>query len=118
MAEEMMPEDRYKSEAERCKVLSHPVRLQILNELRRAEACVCHLQAVVGRPQAYVSQQLAVLRDAGVVDTSKDGLNVFYHLADRKIRKVLGILMGEAGDPRPVNGCPCPKCEAKAPAPS
>jgi ArsR family transcriptional regulator len=114
----MEPEERYEAEAERCKVLSHPVRLQLLNELRRAEACVCHLQAVVGRPQAYVSQQLAVMRDAGVVNTSKDGLNVFYHLADRKISKVLEILMGTAGDPRPVNGCPCPKCETKDPQPS
>ena len=108
----MASEERYQAEAERCKVLSHPVRLQILNELRRMEACVCHLQAVVGRPQAYVSQQLAVMRDADVVDTSKDGLNVFYHLVDRKIADVLEILFGEAGDPRSVNGCPCPKCEA------
>jgi ArsR family transcriptional regulator len=107
----MQTEGRYETESERCKVLSHPVRLQLLNELRRAEACVCHLQAVVDRPQAYVSQQLAVMRDADVVDTSKDGLNVFYHLVDHKIANVLEILLGPAGAPRQVNGCPCPKCE-------
>lgn len=106
-----MPEERYELEAERCKVLSHPVRLHILNELRRSEACVCHLEAVVGRPQAYVSQQLAVIRDAGVVDTSKNGLHVFYHLKDPKIKRMLEILLGPAGKPRSVNGCPCPKCK-------
>ena len=107
----MATETQYETESERFKVLSHPVRLHILNELRRVEACVCHLQAVVDRPQAYVSQQLAVMREAGVVDTSKDGLNVFYHLVDPKIRGVLEIVLGPAGEPRPVDGCPCPKCE-------
>ena len=66
-------------------LFAHPSRLQILDELRRGEACVCHLQAVLERPQAYISQQLRVLREADVVVDDKDGLNVYYRIADARI---------------------------------
>jgi len=52
-----MAQDSYRQAAQLYHLLSHPARLHILDELRRNEACVCHLQAVMGRPQAYVSQQ-------------------------------------------------------------
>ncbi|MEW6406696.1 MAG: permease [Chloroflexota bacterium] len=46
-------------------ILMHPARLGILDLLREGEACVCHMEAVFGYRQAYISQQLMVLRDAG-----------------------------------------------------
>jgi len=91
-------------------LLSHPARLRILDELRRDEACVCHLQAVLGRPQAYVSQQLRVLREAGVVTGRKEGLNVYYHLADRRGERLLEEVLGLAGERTVPAGCPCPRC--------
>jgi len=100
----------YETKADLFQNLSHPVRLQILDELRRREACVCHLQAVTGRPQAYVSQQLRILRDAGVVVDEKDGQNVFYHINDNEVRALLRETLGEAIEPsHPVN-CTCPFC--------
>ena len=62
----------YKQTAELFRILSHRARLRILDELRRGEACVCHLQAALERPQVYVSQQLRVLREAGVIESYKD----------------------------------------------
>jgi len=73
-----MNETSYQQATNLFHLLSHPARLRILDELRRDEACVCHLQAVLGRPQAYVSQQLRVLREAEVVVDRKDGLLVYY----------------------------------------
>lgn len=92
------------------RLLSHPVRLHILDELRRGEACVCHLQILLDRPQAYVSQQLRVLREAGVLGTDKDGLNVYYRIVSEPVLDLLEVMLGPAQVVRVVRDCPCPKC--------
>ena len=91
-------------------ILSHQARLRILDELRRDEACVCHLQTVLKRPQAYVSQQLRVLRDAGLVMDERDGMLVYYHLADPEVERLLEDILGVAGEPTRLAECPCPRC--------
>ena len=55
------------------KVLMHPTRLAILGILRQGEECVCHMEATLGLRQAYISQQLSVLREAGLVSVRRDG---------------------------------------------
>jgi DNA-binding transcriptional ArsR family regulator len=100
----------YKTNAEFFQLLAHPYRLQILDELRRRDACVCHLQTVLGRTQAYVSQQLRVLREADVVVDEKDGLNVFYKISNPRVLQLMEILLGPAKPARNIPACPCPKC--------
>ncbi len=103
----------YREQAQLFKVLAHPVRLQILDILRRGDECVCHMEAVLGRRQAYISQQLMSLRDAGLVDARKEGLNVFYRLTDRTILPLLDVILGPSepeSTRRNVSDCPCPKC--------
>jgi len=94
-------------------LLAHPSRLHILDELRRGEACVCHLQAVLERPQAYISQQLRVLREAGIVVDEKDGLNVYYRIADARILRFLEDVLGAEKPSRRVAACPCPRCSGE-----
>jgi ArsR family transcriptional regulator len=103
-------ESVYRAGADLFHLLSHQARLQILDELRKDEACVCHLQAVLGRPQAYVSQQLRVLRDADVVTDRRDGQLVYYRLADPQVSTMLDQVLGPAGERTCVAGCPCPRC--------
>ncbi len=105
-----MSEGAYQQPAHLFHLLSHPARLHILDELRRDEACVCHLQTVLGRPQAYVSQQLRVLREAKVVTPHKDGLLVYYRLVDRRVERLLEEVLGPAGQATRLPDCPCPKC--------
>jgi DNA-binding transcriptional ArsR family regulator len=107
-----MKDNQYRRAARLFHILSHQARLRILDELRRDEACVCHLQTVLGRPQAYVSQQLRVLREAGVVTDRRDGLMVYYCLADRRVERLLEELLGPAGEPTRLTECPCPRCRA------
>jgi len=102
--------ENYKTKADLFHILSHPVRLQILDELRKREACVCHLQAVTGRPQAYVSQQLRILREAELVMDEKDGQNVYYRLTNDLTRELLNETMGQPGTPSHPKGCTCPFC--------
>jgi ArsR family transcriptional regulator len=107
----MMMSGRYERVAEVLQVLSHPVRLQILDELRRVEACVCHLQALVGRPQPYVSQQLSKLREADLVTDRREGLFVYYSLSDVRVARILEALLGPPEERGPVETCSCPRCE-------
>lgn len=104
-------DDRYTKASNLFHLLSHEPRLRILDELRRGEACVCHLQAVLDRPQAYVSQQLRVLREAKVVDDTRDGVFVYYRVADRQVEYLLEEVLGPAGERTTLACCPCPHCE-------
>lgn len=105
--------DLYTELSQRFQLLSHAARLQILDELRYGEACVCHLQAVLGRPQAYISQQLRVLREAGWIEGRQDGLNVYYRLVDVEVEKMLEQALGPVEDRGYIPKCPCPKCASK-----
>jgi ArsR family transcriptional regulator len=103
----------YRQASQLFHLLSHAARLSILDELRRGEACVCHLQTVLGRPQPYISQQLRVLREAGVVSDRKDGLNVFYHVSDAQVERMLQEVLGSVGPPTRSANCPCPCCQGE-----
>ena len=75
----------YEIEAELFSALAHPVRLEILELLRAGEACVCHIQAMLDQRQAYVSQHLNVMRQAGLVTNRKEGLRVYYQITDPSV---------------------------------
>ena len=79
----------YENSAKLLKALSHPTRLAILDLLRAGEACVCHLEAALGHRQAYISQHLMVLRDAGLVGDRREGSNVYYHVTRPQVYTVL-----------------------------
>ena len=105
----------YREYSDLFKLLGHPVRLQILDILRRSPECVCHLEAMLGRPQPYISQQLRLLREANVIADNKDGLNVFYRLVDHDVAALLNaslgtVLPGIQEQQRSLSNCPCPKC--------
>ena len=115
-----MKNPNYKTVANRIKLLAHPERLCILDALRRRSECVCHLEALLGRPQPYVSQQLGLLRKAGIIEDEKDGLNVYYRLIDTEItawlNQVLGKVEGEHSEAtyyKQIISCPCPKCNTE-----
>ena len=68
--------------AERFKVLAEPMRLRILHALWDDEVTVGEIIEAVGGLQANVSKHLGVLQQAGLVSRRKDGLRVFYRIAD------------------------------------
>ncbi len=82
----------YEMQAELCKTLSNPKRLEILDILKDAgEICVNELAERLEIPKANTSQHLAVLRQAGVVNTRKDGINVYYSLRSQKITEACSL---------------------------
>ena len=102
----------YDSTASRFKVMGHPVRLQILDMLRQGEICVCHIERALDKRQAYVSQHLMTLRDAGLVDSRRDGLQVYYRLVDDEVVDLLTLLYGSLREDglEVLDGCTCPAC--------
>lgn len=102
----------YEEMARFLKALAHPARLQILSALRQEEVCVCHLEALLSKPQAYVSQQLALLREAGLVQYRKDGQRVYYAIANDRLSPLLDELLGQPTIATQLDRCRCPACQA------
>lgn len=60
--------------------ISPLARLEILLIIGEGEACVCHLEARLGYRQAYISQHLMALREAGILSARREGKYIFYRL--------------------------------------
>jgi ArsR family transcriptional regulator, virulence genes transcriptional regulator len=82
----------YEMQAQLCKTLSNPKRLEILDVLKDAgEITVNALSEALEIPKANTSQHLAVLRQAGVVNSRRDGINVFYSLRSERISEACAL---------------------------
>lgn len=109
----------YDDSAKLFKALMHPARLEILDILRDGEACVCHIEAALGQRQSYISQQLSVLREAGLVQDRRDGWNVHYRVTKPQVFALLDVAVtmvgGQPGNLKTahraeLDNCPCPRC--------
>jgi ArsR family transcriptional regulator len=78
--------------AEICKTFSSPIRLEIISKLRDRKKSVNEIAALTGVRQATVSQHLAVLRQRGVVSTKREGINVYYEVANPKITQACDLM--------------------------
>jgi len=77
--------------AELFKALGHPARIRVLEVLAEGERSVGDMQPLVGIESSHLSQQLAVLRRAGLVTTRKEGTSVVYGLADPLLAELLAV---------------------------
>ncbi len=80
--------------AERFKALGEPARLQILASLRSGELTVSELVELTGLGQANVSKHLQMLYALGFVRRRKDGLYVYYAVADRSVFQLCDVMCG------------------------
>jgi len=75
--------------AEVLKALSTPIRLRIVCELCASEKSVSELIAIAGVRQTLVSQQLAILREQGIITSRKEGTKVIYRIADQNVAQII-----------------------------
>lgn len=87
----MEAEPLYKLKAELFKTLGHPARIRILELLEDRERAVGELLPEVGLESSNLSQQLGVLRRAGIVQARKDGNTVVYSIALPDIAQLLAV---------------------------
>ena len=71
---------QFDARAKVMKAMAHPSRLFIIERLSLGEHCVCELRDMIGADLSTVSKHLSVLKEAGIVDTEKRGVQVFYRL--------------------------------------
>jgi len=97
--------------------IAHPARLAILLSIGNEEACVCHLEALLGKRQAYISQHLMALRDAGILLTRREGRFIFYRLRDLMVLKLIELAAEmehvDISDIPTSSTCNCPNCAPK-----
>jgi len=77
--------------AELFKAIGHPARIRVLEVLSEGERSVGEMQPLVGIESSHLSQQLGILRRAGLVVTRKEGASVIYALADPTLAELLAV---------------------------
>ena len=78
--------------AGRLALVANAKRLLILCELAQGERSVGALQAAVGLGQSALSQHLAKLREAGMVDTRREGQTIHYRISDPDVQVLMAAL--------------------------
>jgi DNA-binding transcriptional ArsR family regulator len=84
--------------ADRFRVLAEPMRLKILHALWDGELMVGEVIGEVGGLQANVSKHLGVLSNAGLVTRRKEGLRVFYRIADSTVFELCEVVCASLHD--------------------
>ncbi|QIB28190.1 ArsR/SmtB family transcription factor [Caloranaerobacter azorensis] len=75
------------------KAIAHPIRLCIVKGLLDEEGCnVTKMQSCLNMPQSTISQHLAKLKAAGVVEGRRHGVEIKYYLVNEDVRKILKVI--------------------------
>jgi len=82
----------FEMQAEICKTLTNPKRIEILNALKTDERTVTDLVNILGASKANVSQHLAVMRHKGILTTRREGVNIFYRVANPKVIEACSLM--------------------------
>lgn len=82
----------YELHAEVCKTLANAKRIEIINLLRSGEKSVSWMLEKTGLLKANLSQHLSVMRQRGIIRARKEGLNVFYRIANPKIVRACDLI--------------------------
>ena len=114
------PEDQI---AQLLRAIDQPASLRILMAIGHSEACVCHLEAILGLRQANISQHLMALRQAGTLTTRREGRYVYYRLSDPQLLELIQMTAAITGmedntlqeliQSEPLPLCECPNCAAE-----
>lgn len=99
-----LPQPLYQMKADFFKTLGHPVRIRVLELLSQREHAVSEMLAEIGIEAANLSQQLSILRRAGLVTARREGLSVTYELTTPEVAQLLatarailtGVVAGQA----------------------
>ena len=91
-------EELYRLQAEFCKGMAHPKRIQILRTLKTGEKTVNELARLTGIPQANMSQHLSLLRQIGLLSTRRDGTNIYYSISDHRIVEACDLVRSCIGE--------------------
>jgi len=84
----------FQKQAQIAKAIAHPLRLAIIDFLKKRPQCVCDIASHIDSERTNVSKHLAILYNAGILDQKKQGLKVIYSLKTPCIAKFFSCLTG------------------------
>jgi DNA-binding transcriptional ArsR family regulator len=79
----------FENQAQILKALGQPTRLQILDLLKEGERCVCEIFPAINQEQANVSKHLSIMKQAGLLESRKEGLRVLYRIKNDEILQLI-----------------------------
>lgn len=82
----------FEIQAELCRAMGNPLRMEILNLLRGGPLSVNEIALSTCQHQATISRNLATLRNVGIVATRREGVNILYHIANPKLTRVCDMM--------------------------
>lgn len=81
-----------KEKATLLKLMGHEVRMELLKALCKGEHRVAQLEEITGKSQSTVSQSLAILRNAKIVQFRKEGTKAYYSIVNETVKDVIDAL--------------------------
>lgn len=85
--------EEFEEYSEKLKALSDPTRLKILYMLGNGLKCTCSIQEVLEKPQSNISHHLKILKNAGFIESEKNGVWVYHKLRDPQILELVDTLI-------------------------
>ncbi len=91
----MVDLSKYETKAAKLKAIAHPHRLCIVKGLLENQCNVTHIQKCLELPQSTISQHLAKLKTAGIIEGKRNGLEICYRVVDGEIGEIIKQLFPE-----------------------
>jgi ArsR family transcriptional regulator len=88
----MIPKEIYEIHASICQCLANPKRLEIINTLREDELSATEIAEKIGISNANASQHLAIMRNKGILKSRREGVSIYYSLANPKVITACDIM--------------------------
>ncbi|MBD3165506.1 metalloregulator ArsR/SmtB family transcription factor [bacterium] len=87
----MIDPKRLEWEAGLFSLLGQPTRLKLLYLLREGEKCVCEIHPAMKEDQSVISRHLIKLREAGLLEWRREGVSVYYWIAEPRVYRMLEL---------------------------
>ena len=94
LTKKTVDDEIFERQAQICKAFAHPGRLRILDSLGKGERGVSDLQRELGCSKASLSQQLAILKSAGILSTRRSGKQIYCSLAIPEVKEACQLVRG------------------------
>jgi DNA-binding transcriptional ArsR family regulator len=88
----MFDEDLIQIESDFLKAIAQPTRLKILYFLKDGERCACEIIPKMKEDQSNISRHLTHMRDAGILESRKEGVSVYYKIKDKRVFTLLSLV--------------------------
>ncbi|AST57674.1 ArsR/SmtB family transcription factor [Thermoanaerobacterium thermosaccharolyticum] len=86
---------KYEKIADKLKAIAHPYRLCIVKGLIDGECNVTTIQECLNLPQSTVSQHISKLKSAGIIEGTRNGLEICYRVVDNDIINIVKLLLND-----------------------